>query len=108
MPLIIINATLSNPPSSLFYFRELTSFCKYNVTADVIIETEKIFKDIYFYFLRDRGLLDFVQEIVNQEEQLSGIRLDIKNRQLPITTISVDRINENNFQFLCKKIKEMI
>ena len=73
---LIINAEISNPPTETLPFRDLTMQSKYNLKMDVLIEASQDLKDYYFYFLRPRGMIDFVEGFITPLEREDGIRID--------------------------------
>jgi hypothetical protein len=75
---LIILAHLSEIPSESLPFRYVTMIAKTELSMDVLIETEKELKDNYYNFLKNRGLLDYVEELVSREEKEDGIRIDDK------------------------------
>lgn len=101
---LIINAELTNPPSTISSFRDLTLFCKlkHGYRLDIILECEQDEKDIYFSWLRPKGALDFVKYIITPQEQEPGFRVDTKVRISP--TIVVNRIIPENMQILLSRI----
>lgn len=98
---LIIRAELSNPPSEALAFRSLTMLTK-EISLDNLIEIEQDYKDIYYYYLKYHGLMDFVEQIVTPPEEEKGIRVD----RLPTSplTIRTDRIIFSNVLGLIGKI----
>lgn len=71
---LVIVSELVEPPTESLPFRELTCSAKTN-GLDVLIETENELIDLYYFFLLERGMWDYCDDIIlpNQE---SGVRLD--------------------------------
>ena len=96
---LIINADLSNPPTSKLSFRELTfyahEFCNYSV----ILETDNN-KDIYYKYLKGWPM-EFIEDILPVGEE-DGLRIDIESNYAP--TVLADRITSNNLVYLLKCI----
>ena len=91
---LIINACLSEPPTESLYFRYLTLVARKNLDYNVLIESERELKDLYFKFLREKGAMDFENEIIAPEDREDGVRIDISNNYSK--TIIVGRIDCSN------------
>jgi hypothetical protein len=86
---LIIRAELSNPPSETLAFRSLTMMSR-QIELDNLIEIDQIYKDIYYNYMKFRGLLDFVDQLITPPENENGIRIDM-HINYPFT-IKTDRI----------------
>jgi hypothetical protein len=91
---LIIRASLAEPPSESLYFRYLTLVAQKNLNYFVLIESEKEMKDLYFNYFRNKGLMDYVDQIIVPEEKENGVRLDIINNRPE--TIVVKKIDCEN------------
>ena len=100
---LIINAGLSEPPSESLYFRHFTLIVKNNLNYDVLIESQKEMIDFYFNYLKKKGMMDYVDEIIIPEDRIEGVRID-RERNYP-RTIIVNRITCENILFLLGKVK---
>jgi hypothetical protein len=78
---LLINAELVNPPTSLQCFRTLTLISKLYCSFDVLLETDQD-KDLYFKFLKKRGYMDYIDDIVFLGEEI-GLRIDNDYRFSP-------------------------
>ncbi|MEK6880949.1 MAG: hypothetical protein AABY22_15120 [Nanoarchaeota archaeon] len=90
---LIVAAGITEPPTESLPFRELTCKSKYDLSLDILVETHKFDKDNYFHYLRDRGLLDYVEELVTEEEKEDGIRIDAKLKPKTIITNYINFYN---------------
>jgi len=109
MTLIVVSELTTNEG---LYFRYLTSVAKLHYGMDVIVEAQKEQRDYFYSLLKEKGLYDFVSEIISPEIKEEGIRLDTEmNYPLTVTTqkISVINVSEliNKIKLLAK-IKESI
>lgn len=104
MKLIIIDS-LVNPPTDILYFRFLTLVSKTNLLLDCLLETAPETKDIYFHYLKSRGALDFIEQIITEKEQETGIRL-APELQYPLS-IRVKAITGENCNNLLGQIKTL-
>ena len=62
--LIIIDAELSDPPSSRTCFRDTTLYASIFVDADVLVECSPHTIDFYWKWLKRGGAMDFVSQII--------------------------------------------
>tara|TARA_R100000234_G_scaffold79571_1_gene49815 strand:- start:1459 stop:1692 length:234 start_codon:yes stop_codon:yes gene_type:complete len=72
----------------------------------VLLECESDMKDIYWEFMRKRGMFDFISDIVIPLEE-SGLGLDIKVRSQR-STIITKFIRFENQEDLIEKIENKI
>jgi hypothetical protein len=91
MTLIVVSALTTNEG---LYFRYLTNVMRFDYSMDVIVEAQKEQIDYYYYTLKEKGLYDFVSEIIYPEIKEEGIRLDTEmNYPLTVTTEKISAIN---------------
>ena len=99
---LIIFAPLSEPPTELVVFRDLTLFADTFLHFNVLIDAPQDEKDLYYFWLKKHGCYDFVRAILRTDEKENGISLSsIENRPKRIKT---DRITCNNLRVLLSKI----
>ena len=72
---------------------------------DVLIESEKEYVDIYYNYLKKKGLYDFVEEFVQPEWRVDGIRIDTELNYPK--TIKTNYIRYENVENLLKQIKNL-
>ena len=102
MPLLI-KSELAEPPSENLPFRYVTMVSKCDLGLDVLIECEQELKDAYFYFLRPRGMLDYVDYLITPQENEDGIRVDTELNYSK--TVVVNRIIIENSLAIIKQIR---
>lgn len=73
---MIIVAGLTEPPTETLPFRHVTAVSKCEYRLDVLVESPQKMKDLYWYFMRDVGMLDYVEDIITPREREEGVRLD--------------------------------
>ena len=88
----IIAARIVNPPTQPLPFRDVTSVASCDLHLSVLLEAIEEEKDMYFNFMKPRGMLDFVDYIITPEEKEIGFRMDldtitISNEKQIITTL---------------------
>lgn len=74
---LVIVDTFVEPPSEVLPFRTITMMSSYNLDMDVLLHTTQDMKDLYYQWMRPRGMMDYVTYILNELEFEDGIRLDI-------------------------------
>ena len=89
---LIVVAYLSEPPSESLPFRFVTMIAKTDLDMDVLIETERQMRDDYYKFLKRRGMMDFVSDLILPEDKEDGIRIDYK-----LTYPKTIRVNKITF-----------
>ena len=73
---LIIPASLSEPPQNdQLMFRFLTQRAKTDLKLDVLLECEKEAIDLYFKYLKRKGLFDYIDDILSLPHKEDGIRL---------------------------------
>ena len=66
---LIVRAAVTNPPTNILSFRDLTYFAKHNLYMDVLIETNNV--DLYYKWLKPRGAMDYIDDIKDYQD---GVR----------------------------------
>lgn len=87
------------------YFRYISMMAKKNLDYDVLIEARKNDVDLYFKLLKEKGWFDFVDDFVQPEWAIEGVRLD-KKLNYP-RTVQVQYIRCENTPNILGQIKEM-
>lgn len=87
--LLILDSELSDPPSSRTCFRDTTLYANMFLETDIVVECHPRRVDFYWYWLKQGGAMDYVNEIISfgAESGLS-IRKDFGG------TLNLDRLNE--------------
>jgi len=73
----LISAEVVNPPTESLPFRDVTSVAKCELLMTVLIEAKEDEKDMYWKFMRPRGMMDYVNYIITPEEKERGFRIDL-------------------------------
>ena len=58
------------------YFRYISMVAKNDLNYDILIEAQKEDIDYYFNLLRSKGWYDFVDDFIEPEWRLEGVRID--------------------------------
>lgn len=100
---LIIDASLSEPPTESLYFRFMTLAAHKEIGLDCLIETEQQMKDNYYRYLSRQGLMDFVKQIITPKECVTGLRLGERVKNAP--AIKLKSIRAENVISLIGLIK---
>jgi hypothetical protein len=95
--LVIIDAKLCEPPSSVACFRDVTLYSNCFLNASVLVECNKDLRDIYWLWLKRRGAFDFVEDFISPDREKGMLIKQGGN-------ISVDRIIESNLNFIVGRL----
>ena len=96
MNLITSSLLIDTPLSDSLAIRYVTAFSKCDLKLYNLIEVEQELKDAYFIYMKQLGLMDYVEQYVTPEERVPGIRLDVDfNYTNTIKTNSIDFGNTN-------------
>ena len=99
---LIIEASLSEPPSSISCFRDVTLFAKAFVFNDILLECQRGTRSNYWHWLKNHGAHDFISELVLREEKESGFRIATRE-----ANINVDKIYYDNLSFIVSSINQI-
>ena len=102
---LIVVADIVNPPTEVLPFRDVTGAAKIKFKMDVLLESDEELKDIYWRFMRSRGMFDYFADIVTPKENERGVRIDAAiNKPLTFVAKSITVYNE---RLLIKKLALM-
>jgi len=99
---LLIRDQLTCPPTWFLSYRDLTLYCAVMLKLDVVLESDD--PDLYYRWIRARGGMDFVQDIVRPGSE-RGVHLDCE-RQFA-NTILTDRIAPENVHRLLASIRPL-
>ena len=74
---LIIADSFVEPPSEVLPFRTITMMSSYNLDMEVLLHTTQDMKDLYYHFMRPRGMMDYIKDILNEREWEDGVRIDV-------------------------------
>ena len=99
---IIYDSVLTEPPSSVYCFRDVTLYTNIFLKAENILSCPKGMKSMYWKWMKSYGAHDFIEEIIVNEENQLGLTVGIKKN------VHCDYINESNLSLVINKIKLVI
>lgn len=99
---LVIRDQLVCPPTWFASYRDLTLYCHVLLRLDIVLESADA--DIYYRWIKPRGGMDFIADIVRPGSE-SGLRLDLASTAP--RTIVTDRIVPENTHRLIATIQSM-
>ena len=84
---LLVHAPLCEPPTESLPFRYVLSCAKIDCEASILLECEKGTEDMYWQFMRSRGMFDFISDIIIPLQE-KGVSLDIKIRRQRATILT--------------------
>jgi hypothetical protein len=99
--ILLIDAELTNPPSTKSSFRDITLYCSIKYQIDVLLECKKEEIDIYYHWLKP-SYIDYIKDIVEIGKE-KGIRLTNK-QSLYKPSLIVDKLIPENSWNILKRI----
>jgi len=91
---VIFVESIVEPPSEVLAIRSLCLLLVFKRECDFLLETTPDMKDIYFNWIKQTGLSDFVKELVVYEEEVEGYRIASDECMAPY--LVADRISYSN------------
>jgi hypothetical protein len=95
---VIIRDQLVNPPTWFSSFRDLTLYCSVFLKDAVVIETTD--PDPYVRWLRERGGMDFVEDLIRPGSE-RGIHIDVAHN-FPLSVVTDRIVPENLHRLVCQ------
>ena len=89
---IIYDCELTEPPSSIHCFRDITLFSKIFLNADNLIKCPNGTRSMYWDWIKRYGAHDFIEQLLKYEENQNGIVVAKQN-----ANIKIKSINEFNY-----------
>lgn len=74
---LIISDALIEPPSEIMAVRTITMISHENLRLSVLLHTTQELKDMYYHWLKPKGLMDYIDYILNDQEFEDGVRIDV-------------------------------
>ena len=99
--IIIYDCELTEPPSSVYCFRDATLYSEIFLKNDNLIKCPKGTKSLYWKWIRKHGAHDFIKEIISNEEHQEGATIG-RN-----CLVNFKLLNESNLQDLISIIKRL-
>lgn len=91
---LIIESCLTEPPSELACFRDVTLFAKTYLFEDILVECKEGTRSIYWKWLKSHGAHDYVSELIRDTEEEDGFSIKAKRGNLTTDRIVCENLNE--------------
>lgn len=88
--IVILDAELSDPPSSRTCFRDATLYANIFADADVLVECSPEMIDLYWRWLKQGGAMDFVAQLIRFGEVRGGYTI----RRYCGGNVNLERLDE--------------
>jgi len=103
MKTLIFYEGIVEPPSDSLAVRGVCLYLKiFQKERQILLEAEKLNRDLYYNWAKYTGLWDFVEDIVCPADDIFGLR--ISNTKVRPPSIRVDRIAYENLDDLLARI----
>ena len=103
---VIFCEGIVEPPTEALAIRGVCLYLNFfGRQSEILLETEKEHRDLYFQWIKKIGLNDFIEEIIYPEYKVSGLRIASKKVQSPY--IKADRITFDNLNNILTQLKSV-
>jgi hypothetical protein len=95
------NYALTEPPSSIHCFRDVTLYANIFLNKENVIICKKGTRTLYWNWIKRFGAHDFIEDLLTEEEDQGGIDVG------PNGIIKLNVLNEYNYTILIEKLKHL-
>lgn len=100
---IIFYEGIVEPPTETLAIRGLCLYANFfGRKSEILLETKKEHRDLYFEWSKKTGLWDFIEEIVFPEYKVKGFRIAAEKVDPPY--LKVDRISFDNLNDILSRV----
>ena len=103
--ILLVKAELAVPPSWPTTWRDIT-FLMYKDFEGIGAYCQRAEADMYYSWMKARGLLDYVDDFAFPEDHLYGLQID--NQATDNPTIYVDRLTPENLNQVLGRLSEWV
>jgi len=104
--ILTIADSMVEPPSELMAFRTVTMMSHLDFHMEILFHTTQELKDLYFQWLKLRGLMDYIDYILTEQEWEDGVRID--NIKVYPRTVVTKFIRLENQLIILNQVKSLI
>jgi len=101
MDTLIFYEGIVEPPTDSLAIRGLC-INAFKKKRSILLETERLNRDMYYKWAKDTGLWDFIDEMICPDNKIYGLRLSTVSVRPPF--IKVDRVSWDNVHELIRRI----
>jgi len=99
---VIYDSVLTEPPSSVHCFRDVTLYSNVFLNASNLLQCPKGTRSMYWKWIKEYGAHDFIEEILTSEEYQEGIYVG-KDKK-----VNFSFINESNLSLIINNLRYLI
>ena len=99
--ILVLQATLSAPPSSVHCFRDVSLYASVFRQLEVVTSCSEDSKDLYWKWLKKHGAMDFIKDIVPEDTSIGftigdadGVNFKIPRLDEGYLNTTIGTINE--------------
>tara|TARA_Y100000361_G_scaffold9552_2_gene7688 strand:- start:549 stop:863 length:315 start_codon:yes stop_codon:yes gene_type:complete len=101
--ILIIESCLSEPPSEIACFRDVTLFGKLFIFEDILVECKPGTRAIYWNWLKSYGAHDFISQLVLESEKQTGYTI----KTVQGANYRTDRIDYTNTRDIIESLRKI-
>ena len=90
---LIIGASLSEPPSEVTCFRDVTLYAKTFIFEDILLYCPYGTRSFYWKWLKNHGAHDFISELIREHERESGFSINTSYANLNVRKVTASNLN---------------
>ena len=90
---LIISAGLTEPPSEVAVFRDVTLYSSSFLKMIVLLHCQRQMQDLYWYWLKSFGAFDFVEDIINETDDEPGITIGTSKATIVVKHLRAENLN---------------
>lgn len=99
---LIISSHLSEPPSEVSCFRDVTLYGRIFIFEDILVECPRGTRSLYWNWLKRHGAHDFVSALIKEGEKERGFSLRPSGGN-----INIDKITAHNLSWLISSLNKL-
>ena len=91
---LIIDSSLTEPPSEVACFRDVTLFGKIFIFEDILVQCPEGTRSIYWKWLKQHGAYDYISDLVLGREKESGVMLSPSKGNITTDKICAETVGD--------------
>ncbi|MBT7437972.1 MAG: hypothetical protein HN786_05050 [Cellvibrionales bacterium] len=99
---LIIDSALSEPPSEVSCFRDVTLYAKVYCCEDVLLRCKNGTRSIYWDWLKRHGAHDFISYLLTEDETECGFTISTTKGNL-----NIPKIHAGNLAFIINSLRSI-
>ena len=90
---LIIDAGLTEPPSEVTVFRDVTLYSSVFLEYDILLECVNDMKDMYWYWLKRKGAFDYVEDFIEHGVE-HGVTIRPRKGTISVKYLRSETLND--------------